>query len=203
MTQDSDPSNAARGSGPWKWVALGCGGCLVFSTVALVALVWLIGRTMQFAIGPEGVNPEQAPFAYTIPGQSEGVLSMNMFGMEITQITSTDTPPSVLLTMGRLPRYLQNSADQASLLESFQEGMIGDETYQFSPPRTEERTLCDTAVPVILQTGDYQENQSTYPATSLMAAVDYNGRTQFVWILAHGDAATANADQVFSSLACQ
>ncbi len=203
MAQDSDPSKVDSGSGPWKWVALGCGGCLLLSTAAVAALVLVIGRTMKFAIGPEGVNAEQAPFTYTMPGESKGVLAMKMFGMEITQVTSTDTPPSVLLTMGRLPGYLQNPADQNSFIESFQEGMVGDQSYQFSQPSTEERPLCDTTVPVILQTGEYQVDQATYPASSLMATVDYNGRTQFVWILAHGEAATANADQVFSSLACQ
>lgn len=200
----SDSSNAANdNSVPWKWIAAGCGGCLVLSTAALAMLVFLIGRTMQFALGPEGVNTDQTPFTYTMPGESEGVMAMNMFGMQMVQITSTDTPPSVLLTMGRLPGYLQSSADQASFIESFQEGMIGDENYQLSPPRTEERPLCGQTVPVIVQTGQFQDEQSTYATTSLMAAVDHNRRTQFVWILAHGENAPTNADQVFHSLDCR
>ncbi|QQE66512.1 hypothetical protein GFS31_32100 [Leptolyngbya sp. BL0902] len=188
---------------PWKWIAAGCGGCFVLTTAALVALVLVIGRTMQFAFGPEGVNTDQTPFTYTLPGESEGVLDMNMFGMRMVQITSTDTPPSVLLTMGRLPGYLQSSADQASFIEAFQEGMIGDENYQLDPPRTEERRLCGQTVPVIVQTGQFQEDQTTYATTSLMAAVDHNRRTQFVWILAHGENANPNAEQVFNSLDCR
>lgn len=187
---------------PWKWIGLGCGGCLALSVAALVALVLVIGRTLQFAFGPEEVNLDQAPFTYAIPGESEGVLTLKMFGLEVIQISSTDTPPSVLLTMGRLPSYLY-AEDQNATLDSFQEGMIADENYQFSPPRLEERPLCGTAVPVVIQTGQYQVEQSTYPATSLLAVVDYNNRAQFVWVLAHGDQATAQADQVFSSLQCQ
>jgi hypothetical protein len=197
------PPDSTPGKGPWLWVALGCGGCLVLSTAALVALVLLIGRTVQFAVGPDGVKTDQAPFTFTIPGESEGVMDMTMFGMQIIQVTSTDTPPSVLLTMGRLPSYLQSSADQSSFIESFQEGMVGDETYQFSLPTIEERPLCDTTVAAIVQTGEYQADQAIYAVTSLMATVDYNRRTQFVWILAHGDSAAANVDQVFDSLECQ
>ena len=187
---------------PWKWIGLGCGGCLALSTAALVALVLILGRTLQFALGPEGVRPEQTPFSFTMPGESEGVLAMNMFGLEVTQMSSTDTPPSVLLTMGRLPDYMYDE-NQNSTLDAFQEGMIGDKNYQFSPPRTEERPLCGTPVPVVVQTGQYQADQITYPATSLLAVVKHNDRMQFAWILAHGDQATANADQVFGSLQCR
>lgn len=187
---------------PWPWIGAGCGGCLALSVAALVTLTLVLGRTLQFAFGPEGANPEQAPFTFTIPGESEGVLAMAMFGLEITQIRSTDTPPSVLLTMGRLPSYLYND-NQDNTLDSFQEGMIGDENYQFSLPRTEERPLCGTSVPVVIQSGQYQADQNTYPATSLMAVVKHNNRSQFAWILAHGDQSAATADQVFQSLQCR
>ncbi|MEB3291227.1 MAG: hypothetical protein VKI82_15020 [Leptolyngbya sp.] len=188
---------------PWKWIAAGCGGCLTITIAALVTLVVLMGRAMQFAFGPDGVNTDETPFTYTLPGESEGVLDMTMFGMRIVQITSTNQPPSAMLTMGRLPGYLQSSADQASFIESFQEGMIGDENYQLSPPRTEERTLCGQTVPVVVQTGQLHQDETTYAATSLMAAVDHNDRTQFVWILAHGDQAEATLSQVFDSLDCR
>jgi hypothetical protein len=199
----SNSPDAVDNGVPWKWIAAGCGGCLVLTTATLVTLVFVMGRTIQFAFGPEGVKLDQTPFTYTLPGESEGVLDMNMFGMRMVQITSTDTPPSVLLTMGRLPGYLHNSADQASFIESFQEGMIGDENYQLDPPSTEERSLCGQTVPVLVQTGQVRDGQTTYATTSLMAAVDHNRRTQFVWILAHGENAHLNADQVFNSLGCR
>lgn len=188
--------------GPWLWLALGCGGCLVLSTAVVVALALLIGRTMQLAVG-DGVTPERAPFSYAIPGESEGVVDMTMFGMQIVQVTSTDTPPSVLLTMGRLPGYLQSSLDQTFFIESFQEGMIEDQNYEFSAQETEERPLCDQTVPVVVQSGQLQEDQAIYNVASLVATVEYNRRNQFVWILAHGDSAAANVDQVFNSLECQ
>ena len=203
MAQNSGSPSNSDNSVPWGWLAVGCGGCLVLTTAAVVTLVVLIGRTMQFAIGPDGVKPDRAPFAYTIPGDSEGVLDMTMFGMQVVQITSTDTPPSVLLTMGRLPGYLESSLDQTFFIESFQESMIEDQNYQFADQRTEERPLCDQTVSVVVQSGRLQEDQTTHNVASLVATVDHNRRTQFVWILAHGDSAVANADQVFSSLECQ
>jgi hypothetical protein len=199
----SDPSSPPQASSPFKWIALGCGGCLGLTILLAGAIALLISRTMRFAIGPEGVTADQAPFTYTLPGESQGVLDMSMFGMQITQITSTDTPPSVLLTMGKLPSYLKNQRDQETFIESFQEGMVGDGGYQLTEQRTEERTLCGQPVAVLIQVGQYQLDQTTYPATSLLATVDYNSTTRFAWILAHGDTAGANVDQVFSSLNCQ
>ncbi len=108
-TAPQPKSNAAA-----KWLALGCGGCLGVTVLAGLALAFLINRTMRFAVGPDQTEasseePGRAElFAYTLPGESQGIFNMDMLGMQVIQVASTDSPPSVLLTMGKLPRYLQD-----------------------------------------------------------------------------------------------
>lgn len=203
---DFTPSPAddpvSRSSNPLKWIALGCGGCFVLSVLLVGVLTVLVSRTMRFAIGPEGVSDSNDLFTYSLPGESQGIVDMGMFGMQITQVSSTNTPPSVLLTMGKIPGYLQNPRDRTTFLESFQEGMIASEGYELSAPSSEERQLCEQSVAVVVQTGQYQLEAATYDVTSLLAIVDYDSTTRFVWILAHGNEAPANADQVFESLDC-
>lgn len=199
---DDSNADAAGSSNPLKWLALGCGGCLMLSVLLMGALTVLVSRTMRLAIGPNVLSDENALFIYSLPGESQGIVDMSMFGMQITQVSTTDTPPSVLLTMGRIPSSLQSTSDQTTFLESLQDGMVTSEDYQFSAPRIEERLLCNQPVAVTVQTGQYQLDATTYQAASLVAMVNYNNTNRFTWILAHGEDSSAQADQVFESLDC-
>jgi hypothetical protein len=185
-------------------IALGCTGCLVLPLLLMAALALLVSRTTQFGVGPENVQADgDALFTYALPGESQGIFNMKLFGMQVTQIASTDSPPSVLLTMGKLPGYLQNSSDQKTLVESFQDDMAVRGNYQLTAERIEERTLCGQPVSVSIQSGSFQDGETTHSATSFLTLVDYNNTTRFAWILAHGDTAEQKADQVFESLDCQ
>jgi len=199
------PDSTSSNSGCTKWmIALGCTGCLVLPLLLMAALALLVSRTTQFGVGPENVQADgDALFTYALPGESQGIFNMKLFGMQVTQIASTDSPPSVLLTMGKLPGYLQNSSDQKTLVESFQDDMAVRGNYQLTAERIEERTLCGQPVSVSIQSGSFQDGETTHSATSFLTLVDYNNTTRFAWILAHGDTAEQKADQVFESLDCQ
>ena len=206
MTDPSQlPPNSSGGGSPAKWmIALGCTGCLVLPLVLMAVLTLFVSRTTRFGVGPENVQADgNAVFTYTLPQESKGIFDMALFGMQVTQVAGPGSPPSVLLTMGKLPNYVQSPDDQKSLVESFRDNMTIEGSYQLNDQRTEERTLCGQPVSVLIQSGSFQDDQTTYQAASFLTLVEYNGTTRFAWILAHGDTAEQNADQVFSSLDCQ
>jgi hypothetical protein len=200
---NSVPSSPSNQSSAVKWIALGCGGCFVLSTLLLIALVLLMGRTLRFAVGERVQNADQALFTYTLPGESQGIFDMGFLGLQVTQVSSINSPPTVLLTMGKLPGYLQTRSDQQTAVESFRDGLTVEGTYELTASQTEERTLCGQPVSVLVQSGHYQDGPNRYPVTSLLTLVDYNRTTRFAWILAHGETAPVQADQVFDSLQCQ
>ncbi|WP_017298523.1 hypothetical protein [Nodosilinea nodulosa] len=204
MTQaDPTPPAPAGGGNTAKWVLAGCGGCLGLTVLAGLALAVVINRTLRFAVGPDQTPADsQELFTYAIPGESQSIFNLGLFGLQVAQVASTNSPPSVLLTMGQLPRYLQGSEAQKTFIEQFQDSVEVEGNYQFSEQRVEERTLCGQSVSVVMQAGQFKEGSSTYSAASLLTFVEYNNTARFVWVLAHGDRPEATADQVFATLDC-
>lgn len=205
MTQaDPVPPTSSGRSNTAKWVALGCGGCLGVTVLAGLALAFFINRALRFTIGPDQDSAaSQELFTYTIPGESQTILNMSMFGMQMVQVASTDSPPSVLLTMGQLPRYLQGNDAQQTFVEQFQDSITTQGSYQLTEQRVEERTLCNQPVSVVIQTGSFEDGGTTYNAASLLTFVEHNNDARFVWVLAHGDVPQTTADQVFATLDCR
>lgn len=187
-----------------KWIALGCGGCLGLSVLFAVLLGVFISRTMRFAIESEDVDLQgQELFTYSLPGGSKGVLSIEVFGLQITQFANLDQPPSALLTVGKFPAYLEAGADQETFADTLQEQIAVEGNYELVEQRTEERTLCGEPVNLLVQEGRYQNGETTTDAASYFTLVDYNDQLRFAWILTQGDAPLESADQVFNSLQCQ
>ncbi|MEP0946304.1 hypothetical protein NC992_05420 [Leptolyngbya subtilissima DQ-A4] len=198
------PPTPSGGSNTAKWVALGCGGCLGVTVLAGLTLAFFINRTMRFTVGPDqGSVDSQELFTYTIPGETQTILNMGMFGMQMIQVANTDSPPSILLTMGQLPSYLKGNDAQQSFVEEFQNSITTEGNYQLTEQRVEERTLCDQPVSVVIQTGSFEDGTTTYNAASLLTLVEHNNDARFVWVLAHGDAPQTTADQVFATLDCR
>lgn len=205
MTQ-ADPGSPppSGGSNAVKWVALGCVGCFGLPVLAGLAMALFIGGTARFAVGPDQDSAEnQELFTYTIPGETQTILNMSMLGMQMVQVANTDSPPSVLLTMGQLPGYLKGNDAQKSFVEELQDSITTEGNYQLTEQRVEERTLCNQPVSVVIQTGSFEDSGTTYNAASLLAFVEHNNDARFVWVLAHGDAPQTNADQVFATLDCR
>ncbi|MFQ4135108.1 hypothetical protein PGN35_002205 [Nodosilinea sp. PGN35] len=205
MTQaDPVPPTPSSGGNSTRWVLLGCGGCLGVTVLAGLGLALLIGRTMRFAVGPDQGSADSAElFTYTIPGESQTIFNMGLLGMQMIQVANTDSPPSVLLTMGQLPRYLQGNDAQQTFVEQFQDSITTEGSYQLTEQRVEERTLCNQPVSVVIQAGRFEDGGTIYNAASLLTFVEYNNDARFVWVLAHGDAPETTADQVFATLDCR
>ncbi|MBW4461449.1 MAG: hypothetical protein KME47_14610 [Nodosilinea sp. WJT8-NPBG4] len=205
MTQaNPEPPTPSGGSNAAKWVALGCVGCFGLPVLAGLATALFIGGTAQFSAGPDqGSTESKELFAYTIPGETQTILNMGLFGMQMIQVANTDSPPSILLTMGQLPSYLKGNDAQQSFVEEFQNNITTEGNYQLTKQGVEERTLCDQPVSVVIQTGSFEDGTTTYNAASLLALVEHNNDARFVWVLAHGDAPQTTADQVFATLDCR
>jgi hypothetical protein len=201
---NSTPSEAAGGDSSLKWIALGCGGCLGVTVLGIVALAFLISRTMRFGVGPNLEESDtQELFTYTLPGESQGIFTMGMFGLQVTQVSTTESPPAVLLTMGQLPRYIQGREAQESFVEQFQDSLATEGNYELTQSRVEERTLCGQPVSVLVQSGQFDEGGSTVNTASLLSVVEYDSAARFVWLLSHGENPEVTADQVFASLDCR
>lgn len=187
-----------------KWLVLGCGGCLGLTVLASLALAFFIDRTLRFAVGPTLDTADTAElFTYALPGESRGMFNFGLLGMQLTQVTSTADNSSVLLTMGQMPRYIQGREAQQRFLEEFQEQVTVEGSYEMTESRLENRTLCGQTVAVMAQSGQFEENGALYSAASLLTFVEYNSNTRFVWLLTHGEAPEATADQVFATLDCR
>ncbi|WP_156119886.1 hypothetical protein [Leptolyngbya sp. KIOST-1] len=201
---DLPPGPPPSGGGTVKWLLAGCGGCLGLTVLAGLALAFFLDRTLRFAVGPDqGSAPTEALFTYAIPGESQTIFSMGLLGLQVSQVASTDSPPSVLLTMGQLPSYLRDQEAQQAFVDQFQTSTELEGNYQLSEQRIESRTLCDQPVSVVMQSGRFGDGDTSYEAASLLTFVEYNNDARFVWVLAHGDTPQATAEQVFTSLDCR
>jgi hypothetical protein len=198
------PDEHSQSANPLKWVAIGCGGCLGLSVLLVGVLAFFVSRMVSFSVDSEQVEADaQQLFDYRLPGESQGVLAMSLFGVELQQVATLETPPDVLLSMGRLPAYLQGDDAQQAFVEALQEEVTVETNYQVLDQRVESASLCGQTVNVMVQEGTYQEDQTSYHTMSYLTFVDYDGDTRFAWILAHGDEAPQKAEQVFQSLDCR
>jgi hypothetical protein len=170
-----------------------------------LALAFFINRTLRFTVGPtsEGEGDSQELFTYTLPGESQNIFNMGLFGMQIVQVASTEGDESVLITMGQMPRYIQGREAQKTFIEQFQDSTTLEGNYQLTEQRVEERTLCDQSISVLLQSGQFKDGATVYDAASRLAVVNYNNNARFAWVLAHGDQPETTADQVFATLDCR
>ncbi|HEY9735748.1 MAG TPA: hypothetical protein V6D06_05675 [Trichocoleus sp.] len=203
--QDFEPAqpNKPKSGTPWKWVAIGCGGCLGLSVLLTAAIAYFASRALNFSMDPQAVEGKaQELFDYEIPGESRGLLNMNIMGIELTQVADTQEPPGVLLTMGQLPNYLRDENAQTSFIESFQQEMAQDGGYQLQVERTETLPLCGQSVSVRIAEGTFEGTETTQ-AVSYLAVVEHEGSERFAWIVANGDTADSMARGVFDSLVCK
>jgi len=201
---DLQDLNTSRQNSPVKWIALGCGGCLGLIVLFSIVAGIFISRTMRFALEPGDVEDQgQELFVYTLPGGSKGILSMDLFGLQITQVASPESPPAAVLTVGKVPAYLEQGAEAETFAEALQEQITLEGTYQLLEKRVEERTLCAQSVNLLVQEGRFQDEQTSSDAASYFTLVEYNNQTRFAWILAQGENPVQTADQVFDSLECQ
>lgn len=201
---DASDSSVPKSNHVWKWVAIGCGGAFFLFVLLIAGSMFFAFRQLNFSMDPEAVEEKaRTVFDYEIPGGSQGLLTMNMFGMEIIQVTDANQPPNVMLMVGTLPPAFQTEQTQEQFLEGFQESVSDQQQFETQEQRVEERQLCGEAVSVLIQEGSAATGQSAEPATTYSTVVTYEGTSRFAWLQASGENATALVEQVFTSLECR
>lgn len=172
--------------------------------LGLVSLGIIFSRALNLSVDSETVEQEaQALFEYEIPEGSQGMLTMNIFGIEMIQVTDTHEPHRVLLTMGRIPPLFQEENARGAFMEGLQESLAEDEGYRFRSLSTKSLSLCDQTVDVIIETGTLERSGENLPAVSYLTSVNYQGSERFAWILANGNQAAEKAQTVLASLECR
>lgn len=205
-SESSEPSASSvpKSNNVWKWVAIGCGGAFFLFVLLIVGSMFFAFRQLNFSMDPEAVEEKaRAVFDYEIPGGSQGLLTMNMFGMEIIQVTDTNQPSNVMLMVGTLPPAFQTEQTQDQFLEGFQESFSDQQQFETQDQRVEERQLCGETVSVVIQEGRASTGQSAEPATTYSTIVTFGGESRFAWLQTNGENANALAEQVFTSLECR
>jgi hypothetical protein len=206
--QQSPPPAPKSSSNVWKWVVIGCGGGLVVFAALAAGLIFFALKSVNFSADPKAVEEKAATiFDYSIPGGSQGLVSMNVMGMELVQVVDTHQPPQVVLTLGKVPDMMQQGINQEDFVQSLEQQFneSADQSLDFSTQRTEEKELCDQSVSVLIQEGELTPTgqNDVIPAVSYFASVNVDGGDRIVWLLVSSDEPLAMADTIFNSLECR
>jgi len=189
----------------WKWLGIGCGGCLLTSILAIAGLGYFIHKNLQFSTNSEEVLARSETFfTYEIPGGSRGLARFKFIDIEFTQIANQNAPLEVLLLLGKAPeKYGVDRGDLESISNLFVDNR--NINFKIESETTSEKELCDRTVSVLIQQGELTiEGQSDpKPASSYTATVNYNDSVRFVWSIATGSESNEKASQVFNSLECK
>ncbi|MGK7926350.1 MAG: hypothetical protein AB4290_14120 [Spirulina sp.] len=207
MTLPESSQEKKKSGNIWKWILLGCGGLTLVGIIAIAGLVYLVSRNLSISLDPEKAQENVRDlFDYEIPGGDRGTLALNMFGIEMSQVSDLNNPPSVFLTVGQVP-FAWEDEEREAFQEGFQESFFSQETieYNVTSERLEEKNLCEQTVNVSVSEGTMNvgANQVTLPAIGYTATVNYNGSERFVSLITNGEMATETVESVFNSLECK
>lgn len=191
----------------WKWIAIGCGGTTLLGIIVIAGLIFALSRNINVSLSPEKAQENvRNLFDYEIPGGDRGVIALNMFGIEMSQVSDLATPSSVFLTVGQVP-FEWGEEEREAFQEGFEEPFFSQETieYNITSERKEEKNLCEQMVNVSVSEGTMTvgDNAVTLPAIAYTATVNYNDVERFVSLVSNGDRANETIESVFNSLDCK
>jgi hypothetical protein len=200
------PNPEAKTSGNvLKWLGIGCGSLLLLAIAGMVGMFFVAKQFLNFSFdGPKAEQMANSMMDYKLPGGSQGVMSMNISGMEIAGVMSTSTPGEAMLIVGRIPPVMESSAAemQKSFQTSFEERQGAN--FQVKSTRTETRQLCGQSVTLTISEGEQMASgNGPTPAFTYQTSVNHNSNLLFVALTTTGSNAKTIADQVFSSLNCK
>jgi hypothetical protein len=179
---------------------------IVMGAFALIgtALIGLGSKMLNNILNPVRAEAiAESLFDYEIPGDSIGVVGVNIGAKKFAIVKSSTNPPNIILFVSKVPleqRKDENSLNLDIILQDIFQG-------NFTPTasRTENQELCGRSVSVSIQEGEQIiESQTTpIPVVRYIANITDNGVEKNVNILANGENAEAKALKVFNSLGCR
>ncbi|MGK7872050.1 MAG: hypothetical protein AB4426_01660 [Xenococcaceae cyanobacterium] len=201
---NSEQPQAKKSGSLLKWIGIGCGGALLTFVLITVGLFYFVKENLDISTNPQEVEQKaKSIFDYNIPGGARGLLTMNVFGMELVQVIDTNQPPEVLLTVGLISQQFQEDPEQFQ--KSFSENMEQQFKFTSTSKSRSEKELCGQIVSVFIQEGEMTSPKSpdASPAISYTALVNYDNSGRLVWLLTSGTSASQKATAVFNSLQCK
>ena len=187
----------------WKWIGIGCGGCLLTSILVIAGSVYFFVQNVS--TDPQEVEQHaRSIFDYEIPGGSKGVVKMNLMGIEFAQVVDVKRPPEVFLMVGQTPQKLQPD-ELENMAKSFETNLSRQFNFTTTSQEVLDKQLCGQSVPVLVQQGEFtsSDGENFLPAIAYTATVNYNNTGRMIWLMAHGSDAGNKAADVFDSLECK
>lgn len=201
-----EPVKANNSGNVWKWIGCGCGGAVLLGIGLIVALGYVVKQTLNMSLDPKKAEETaQSIMDYKIPGGSQGLMTMNLRGVEIAMVTSASKRQEVMLMVGQMPQNL--AGDSAQMQKSLENSLEKQTTQQFksTSKRVDSKQLCGQPVKVTVSEGEMTAVGQTdaVPALSYQAIVSHNNKMLFVQVMTSGEKASSKAAEVFNSLQCK
>jgi hypothetical protein len=199
------PPARARGSGTWKWIAIGCVGALALGIVLGAVAV---GMCVKAARGAFTEDPDEVEriagemIDYRIPGGSRGLFAMDVI-YRMAVVGSLDEPPSTVLAVISMPSGMTGMSEEE--LERQLESAMDRQGHNHSIQETEVRTesICGHEVDVHVQQGAVQTDQGERHVTTWQATFLHGDDMLLVQVTATGEGSDQVAGKVFRSISCK
>ncbi|MBW4442916.1 MAG: hypothetical protein KME10_17090 [Plectolyngbya sp. WJT66-NPBG17] len=188
----------------WETVAV------VLGAIATLG-VGLTGLAMKFL--SNAATPQRAEaissniMSYKLPGDSQGLLGVNIAGAKVALVASEGDEPDIQLLMARVPVDQESGQRRIDrILDSIALG-ADEEELKIESVRAENRNLCGQMTGVTVREGLLKYPDSPEKATVIYRAGVVLGNSRYVVnLLANDeniDAARKKAIGVFNSLQCR
>jgi hypothetical protein len=203
----ANPQPQQSSANPWKWIGCGCATTLLLLLGLGIGALYLIKQTFNMSFDAQTSEAvARSIMDYEIPGGSKGLISMNIEGVEIAGIASTQE--DVFLMLGKMPSQLSTDLNPEELEQQIQKSMAEQAFRNFKssvPARVESKQVCDQTVSVSVLEGEANSggSSSPQPAVSYQALLKQEQGIFFIALTTSGENAQEHADQVFQSLQCK
>jgi hypothetical protein len=203
MTNPQSPQTKKSGN-VWKWVALGCGGTVLLGIGLIIALTYAITRSLNLSLDPKKAEEVTRTIVdYEIPGGSRGLMSLDIQGMKMAGVTSSQNSQDVMLMVLQAPNQGNLSSEelQRSIEQNRKNQTTG--TFEAKSQRQESKQLCGQKATVNISEGELVSPGNNLQAITYEANVNHDGKLIYIYLQTSGEKAPDNAAKVFSSLQCK
>lgn len=200
MTESEDFS-VKKSGGFWRWLAIGCGGLVLLAILGFAALFFFVQRNLPSMDGQKAMQVAQSLMSYTIPGGSRGLMSIDLDGVRVASVTSTENPAQIMLNVAKLPKSYGVEAQR--LFERGAAYRHENVKFVVTTARTQKARLCGQPVEVNITRG-FLGNQNVEDIPFTMYETSFNKDGKFyITVRETGEGSGQKVSQVFNSLRCR
>lgn len=200
-----EPNSSSGSSGNvWKWFGIGCGGLLVLGIGGIVALVFVVQRSLNLSFADEQAEDTVRSIVdYEIPGGSQGFMSIDLGVIKIAGVMSQEDPSSLLLIVGEINASMMQQEPEAMREQLRDTVDDATEDMTVASERVESRQLCGQTVQVDIVEGQQRSGGTMEEAMVYQTFLEYEGEGILINLTSVGENSEARAEAVFESLTCK